>query len=79
MIDYINIGLIVLALGLLVFQEIEKQGWRKERAQLLDRIMAKTLPEYVEAQAKLQPMQVVTVEDLKREIAPPREEGLEVG
>lgn len=79
MIEYINAGLIVLALGLIVLQELEKRSWRKERSQLLDRIMAKTLPEYVEAQAKIQPMQVVTVEDLKREIAPPREEGLEVG
>lgn len=79
MIDYINIGLIVLALGLVGLQEIKEISWRKERAQLLNRVMAKTLPEYIEAEAKLQPMQVVTVADLKREIAPPREEGLEVG
>lgn len=78
MIDYINIGLIVLVLGLVVLQEIEKRAWKKERSQLLNRIMAKTLPEYVEAESKMQPMQVVSVEDLKREIAPPIEEGIEV-
>jgi hypothetical protein len=77
--EFINYGLLLVIIVLLVIQEYEKQGWRRERAQLLDRVMAKTLPEYVEAQASQQPIRVVTVEDLKREIAPPREEGLEVG
>jgi hypothetical protein len=59
--------------------ERDRSRWTKERDQLITRIMARDLPEYIEAQAKMQPMQVVTVADLKREIAPPREEGLEVG
>lgn len=79
MIELINYVLIVVILALLVIQEIEKRSWRAERSQMLSRIMAKTLPEYVEAEAKQKTIQVVTVEDLKREIAPPREEGLEVG
>jgi hypothetical protein len=78
MIDYINIGFIMLVLGLIVLHEFERRTWTKERTQLITRIMAKDLPEYIEAQAKVNPIQVVTVADLKREIAP-REEGLEVG
>lgn len=79
MIEAITLGLILALLVLMGTHELEKRVWQKERSQLLSRIMAKTLPEYVEAEAKMQPIQVITVEDLKREIAPPREEGLEVG
>lgn len=80
MIDYINLGLIVLALGLAVMGEIRERSWRAERSQLLNRIMARTLPEFTQAEADLKPLKVVSLDELKREIAPhPREEeGIEV-
>jgi hypothetical protein len=81
MIDYINIGLLLVIIYLEITQVIERRSWWKEREQLLNRIMAKTLPEYVEAESKLkkEAMKVVSVEELKRSIILPEpEQGIEI-
>lgn len=72
------VGTIALIYG--VSCEIEKREWRKERGKLIDRIMAKTLPEYVEAETAREnaKVKVVSVEELKRELEPEREQGIPV-
>lgn len=75
----------VVVMGIVVFafmvaHEKEKQDWKAERGQLLDRIMAKTLPEYVEAETAREntKLKVVRLDELKRELQSEPEQGISV-
>jgi hypothetical protein len=85
MIQSMEITVFAILIGIIIFQEFLQFRVRKAHERdirdLLNRIMARTLPEYLEAAAKLnkEAMKVVSVEELKREIMPPEpEQGFEV-
>ena len=75
------VGVILIAIYEVICHEYEKREWKNERSELLNRIMAKSLPEYIEAEEKRegQKMKVISLEELKKELEPNQyEEGIPV-
>ncbi|MEW6186181.1 MAG: hypothetical protein AB1585_10635 [Thermodesulfobacteriota bacterium] len=77
---------LIVLVAIIGFQEFcrfrQLKNFEQERKALLDRIMARSFKELIEAQAAMEEtrkvLKVVTVDDLKKEIAPPHEEGIPV-
>lgn len=77
---------VVVLVAIIAFQEFcrfrQALDYELERRQLLDRLMARSFQELVEAQVAgdeaKKSIKVVTVDDLKKEIMPPSEEGIPI-